>query len=244
MRLGYHALSGAGRECGTNSRDMFDRTQADGRNCYLPRSRSHQRESPLIKSVAIGLLASVLVGCASKGLIEGNAGLPSQNESVLVVGVTPANNHILFFPGAVKNGVFVQNNFKGSPLFGRPSEGFLVGKVAAGQTLGLTTVQVTPFEKSLAFAKQFTPCGEAKTFVLQVPRGKVVYLGSVVYDFQQERLLVRHGNDIAAAQAHLAKNYPTLAPALEYSAFELMATSKECSSGEITIPVYVPNLLK
>jgi len=161
-----------------------------------------------------------------------------------VVGIAPANNHILFFPGMVKNGVFNQNKLKGSPLFGRPSEGFLVGKVAAGQTLGLTMVQVTPFEKSLAFAEQFVPCGEAKTFVLQVPQGKVIYLGTADYDFQQERLQVRYGNDIEAAQAHLAKNYPALAPALEYSAFELMATSNECSSGQITIPVYVPNLLK
>jgi hypothetical protein len=119
----------------------------------------------LIRCVAIALLVSVLMGCAtSKGIIERNSGLPGENESVIVVGIAPANNHILFFPGAVKNGVFAQNNFKGSPLFGRPSEGFLVGKVAAGQTLGLTMVQVTPYEKSLAFAKQFSPCGEAKTF--------------------------------------------------------------------------------
>lgn len=199
----------------------------------------------MIRCVAIALLVSVLMGCAtSKGIIERNSGLPGENESVIVVGIAPANNHILFFPGAVKKRVFAQNNFKGSPLFGRPSEGFLVGKVAAGQTLGLTMVQVTPYEKSLAFAKQFSPCGEAKTFVLQVPRGKVVYLGSAAYDFQQERLLVRHGNDIEAAQAHLAKNYPALAPALEYSAFELMATSKECLSGQMIIPVYVPNLLR
>jgi hypothetical protein len=30
LRLGYQVLSAAGRECGTNSGDMFDRTQADG----------------------------------------------------------------------------------------------------------------------------------------------------------------------------------------------------------------------
>jgi hypothetical protein len=49
------------------------------------------------------LLVSVLTGCASsKGLVERNAGLPTENESIIVIGVAPANSHVLFFPGVVR----------------------------------------------------------------------------------------------------------------------------------------------
>jgi hypothetical protein len=196
----------------------------------------------LIRSVAVVLLVSVLMGCASRGAVDRSVGLPAENESLIVIGIAPSNSNVLFFPGAIKNGVFAQNKFKGSPLFGFPADGYLVGKVPAGQTLGLTTVAVAPYEGTLVFSKLFNPCGEAKTLVLNVPRGKVMYLGHWFYDFQQDRLLVRHGNDIERAREHLANNYPALAPALEYSPAEIMGTSKECTKETIVIPIYIPAL--
>ena len=156
--------------------------------------------------------------------------MPNESEAVVVIGVAPKNSRVLFFPGTLEAGKFTQNRFKGSPLSGAPSDGFLVGKVSADDTLAITTVTVAPRDDTIAFSKIFYVCGAGKTVVFKAPKGKVIYLGTLEYSADQNILRVRYGYDLDSAKAHMANNFPELAPALEVYPFELLQVSQECPS--------------
>jgi hypothetical protein len=156
--------------------------------------------------------------------------MPNESETVIVIGIAPKNNRVLFFPGTLEAGKFTQNRLKTSPVSGAPTDGFLVGKVSAEDTLAITMVTVATKDDTIAFSKIFYVCGAGKTVVFKAPKGKVIYLGHLEYSSEQNTLRVKYGHDLDSAKAHLATNFPELAPALETYPFELLQVGQECPS--------------
>jgi hypothetical protein len=191
------------------------------------------------KLCSLSVLILLLAGCTSMGQLGRNTAPPSQNESIFILGVSPANHRVSFFRGSVDDGRFVQNLFLPSVLYSAAVDGFVVGRAAAGDVIAVTIVRVVSSENSVLLGSNFSPCGEAKTIVFRVPAGKVAYLGSVEFAFSESELKVWHGSELERAQAYVASRFPALSGRVEYVPFELLPVKAACG-GKTYVPVYVP----
>lgn len=198
------------------------------------------RVAALSTSVLIAATA-LLGGCTSMGRLDADTKAPSNRESVFVFGVTPDNHRIYVFPGHVEKGMFFQNQFRPAAVFGAAKNGYVVGKAAAGDVLAITSVRVVR-EATDTLGEDFTPCGAAKTIVFEAPRGGVIYLGNLEYQFAGTELTVRYGQDFQAARNYIDANYPALKGQLLQATFQLLPVATGCSAvgGTIYIPVYLP----
>lgn len=190
----------------------------------------------------VGLVASLLAllnGCTSMGLLDGTTLAPTDNESIFIMGVAPDNYRVSLFPGSIKNGVFHQNIIRPAAVYAAAKDGYVVGKSSAGDVLAVTNVRVVKDSNSVFLGANFHPCGENKTMVFEVPRGKVIYLGDVEYTFAGQKIEVHYGQNMEAAQAYLDKNFPALRGKLEYLPVDLLPSRTPCI-GTIYFPVYIP----
>lgn len=193
-----------------------------------------------MKSLLASLLSlAVLGGCASRGLLDTTVAPPADDESYFVIGVTPTNHRISVFPGEIENGVFHQSRLYSAALYGGAKDGFVVGKSPAGRVLAITNVRLVEDENAVLRGRNFAPCQSAQTFVFTVPKGKVIYIGSVNYAFQSDKLRVRYRNDLAEAASYIDANYPQLKGKVEYQEPQLLPTDKSCNPGTMYIPVYI-----
>ena len=179
---------------------------------------------------------ALLTACTSFGQLDANAPAPSDSESVFVLGVSPDNYRVSIFPGSVSDGSFSSSLIRTAVVYGAAKQGFVVGKASAGDVLAITNVRVVSDSSSILGAN-FKPCGGAKTMVFEVPKGKVVYLGSVEYKFEGKQLLVQYRNDIEGARRHIDQNFPALKGKLETVDFKLLPKSGSCDS-TIYVPIY------
>ncbi|HWU27425.1 MAG TPA: hypothetical protein VN154_13585 [Rhizomicrobium sp.] len=130
-------------------------------------------------------LALLTLGCAGGvggawdlGRARYDADPPSDKESYIVLGVQPEYTQVSLFPGRISDGVFHQDMLSPAEFAGQPQDGFVVTRASAQNVLAITYV-VMFTSKNDTFRPLMVPCGGAKTLVITVPAGKVIYIGSV-----------------------------------------------------------------
>jgi hypothetical protein len=189
------------------------------------------------KILPVACLSIVLSACGTVAKLDPSAALPTEEESIFILGVNPANFEVYIFPGEVRNGKFHKSSWRSAAAYGAPSQGYLVGKVKAGDILAITMVRYTNPDNIWA-GRNFVPCNQVPTMVFKVPQGKVVYLGTVDYQVGRKSITIRYGNDIHAAQQYVAKTYPALQGELGPFSPEFMPMAGECSS-DVYLPLYL-----
>src|SRR5690349_3787835 len=114
-------------------------------------------------------LASValLTGCGSFVQLQPNEAGPAADESVVVIGIKPHSARITFVPGSKEANGFKVGSLASGLINDNPTNGYIVAKGKAGQTLALTRISYGPV---------YEACGNTRTAVFDVPAGKVVYL--------------------------------------------------------------------
>lgn len=191
-------------------------------------------------------LIPLLVSCASLGQLDGNAKAPTENESIFVMGISPDNYRVSLFPGSVEDGQFHQNPVRSAALYASARDGYVVGKATAGDVLGLANVKIVSDSGAL-LGPNYRACGDAKTMVFTVPKGKVIYLGDMGFFYKsanlprESSLSIRYYQDLAAAQTYVDKNFPALKGRLESFEVEWKTHLRTCAAagGAIYIPIYI-----
>jgi hypothetical protein len=193
-----------------------------------------------MKFMALAIVSAVTFsGCKSLGRLDGSVQPPGAHETYFVIGVKPDNYHVMLWRGQVNDGRFGKLLMKGSAVFGGPIEGYVVGKADAGDVLAVTDV-FRYSSPSGIYPTHYTFCGDAQTEAFKMPGGKVVYLGSLEYDYATGGLAAMSYSDLEDAQKFMAKNYPALAGKLETVRGEKVKPPGACVANVMSIPVYIP----
>ncbi|WP_431256888.1 hypothetical protein ACQ86G_19620 [Roseateles chitinivorans] len=190
--------------------------------------------------LAAAMAAVSLSGCSSLGRLDTSSTGPAPSESIIMIGVAPENFTVSLFRGSVSGERFNQGLLPAT-LYGVGQQGFLVGKADAGDTLGLTIVRELNKPSDILGGRLFSPCGDAHAMVYDIPKGKVLYLGSVRYASDGSRLRVSREDDLDAARRHLREKYPKVTGELEVLEPRLMPVTQACGPGiPLVIPIYIP----
>lgn len=188
-------------------------------------TRARLRHRILARVAAVAAFVG-LAGCNTTGAIRQNASGPAADESIIVVGIAPAEFNLGFFPGETRNGVFSVDKWAMATVMGHPENGYLVGRAAAGKTLAITAV-VHRLDSIRQYG--FDACGSMKTHTWQVPAGKVLYLGDFDVIRRGQSVSVKSGFDLDKMKAYLRTHHPALEPRVEIAPSTLMATTRECA---------------
>ncbi|MCM5680505.1 hypothetical protein M8A51_13300 [Schlegelella sp. S2-27] len=180
--------------------------------------------------------AAFLTGCGTTAALDPDASGPAEDESVIVLGVQPANYRVMLFPGTVSAGKFTQDTWSGAAINGVPKDGYIVAKAKAGQVLGLVSVQAT--KDGGHFGTAFNACGGRPALTFEVPKSKVLYLVDVEYVPHAVSLFVHYTHRFAAAEHHLRTRFPRIQGPMQQHAFQALPTTASCG-GTVTIPVYI-----
>ncbi|MCA0393449.1 MAG: hypothetical protein LCH70_04915 [Proteobacteria bacterium] len=186
--------------------------------------------------VAAIALTAVAAGCTSFRAVEASAGMPG-DETIFILGVSPAHYRVKVFPGTVRNGIFRESGLRLAAYYGAPRDGYVVGKAKPGDTLAITLVREVANEDDV-LGRDFVPCAGLKTMVFKVPQSGVFYLGDVTYSPNRHQLEIRYSGDAGAAQSYLASRHPSLGSTLGTIEYELLPVQMACST-EIYIPIYL-----
>jgi hypothetical protein len=186
-------------------------------------------------------LVAALTACTSTSRLEKGDTALSENESVVILGVSPPRYRVMIFPGSIKDhdGNFYKSVFKNAVFVGPPEDGFVVAKVSTGDTLALTDVTAVN-DKNIATGR-FEACGGIRTIVFNAPSrgGKVLYLGDVHYEMADKKLSVKYTSHLDAAKRYIKSNYPALGDRVEQWNYKIHPVGELCSQ-TVRIPIYVP----
>jgi hypothetical protein len=140
----------------------------------------------------------------------------SDQDSYLVVGVTPKNAKVFIWYGEEQGGVFHPNTFGPASFFDFPNDGFVVVKMRPRETAAIANVFLAE-NKGSFWGRQYLACSDSKAIRLNVPVGKVWYLGDVQYSFDVKGHLgaAFDRRNLEAVRAYLRSHYPGLADKLE-----------------------------
>jgi hypothetical protein len=193
-----------------------------------------------MKNIFLLSFVVLLSACASVGRLERTAPMPTADETIFVIGVSPERARITVHPGALVDRVFKQNIFRSDAVYGGPNNGFVVGKAKAGDALAIMNVRMMA-DKDSIMGLSYKPCEGAKTLVFTAPAGKVIYVGSFTYELLQNRLQVTTAYEFEEAQKFIDANYPNLKGKLELQKYgvDLLSTTESCAGQTITIPIYI-----
>jgi hypothetical protein len=192
-----------------------------------------------MKNVLFAGVASVLLaGCTSAFQLKDDAPAPSNDESVVILGVSDEHYQVSIFPGSIDKGVFVTTLIRPATVAGKSRNGYLVGKARANDIIAITLVRYKDNPDAILGFMDFVPCNGSNTMVFRVPHGKVVYLGSVDYRFNGRNLNIRYTNELEQAQRYIDSSFPALRGKVEHIAPEFMPMKASCNS-TVYIPVYV-----
>jgi hypothetical protein len=180
--------------------------------------------------ILLAAMGWALSGCTSLAQLDSTATAPGNDESVIVLGLGSDNYRISFFPGEVKDGHFRQSSLATAAALGGPQQGYFVAKVKAGQTIAITNVRYVKQPGDVVLGMNYTPCDDAPTIVLTVPRGKVIYLGAIMYRFEGKRLGVKFRDNLEGAQEYIGANFPALRGKLEAFTAQHLPTYTRCAS--------------
>lgn len=207
--------------------------------CYHYYDRSHIEKVLLMRNAFLVIFFSTLLfGCESVNRVNENTAEPGPDEAFIILGIEPPRFQIAIFPGTIKDGVFSQNKLSVVAALGMPKDGYLVSKVKAGTNLGITIVKyVEDSTIRNLLTGNFQPCDGAKAMVFNVPKGKVLYLGSVNYGFQDNRITIKYDHDLGKAQRYVSSTFPGIKQQVESSEPNYLPTDIPCEK-TFYIPVY------
>ena len=171
----------------------------------------------------------LISGCTSMRELDTSSTGPSESESIFVLGVAPKNYRISIYPGSISDGHFKSSIVRSATFVDVPKQGFIVGKANGGDIIGITMVRALSAGSS-NFGSDFKPCGDLKTMVFEVPKGKILYLGSVKYKFNGPMLEIQYRNEMEQAQRYMERNYPLLKGKLEPLEYKLLPTLESCAA--------------
>jgi hypothetical protein len=167
------------------------------------------------RAAVVALLC--LTACATefhpqKGLVTSSDAAPTADESYLVLGVSTSQYSVIFFKGRDSNGQFIKADGQITFLRGEATDGYVVGKARAGDVVALTGVY--RYAGGGLQGKPFDFCG-AQVLSLQVPAGKVIYLGELDISSTDHSIDLRHSLDDERARAYVDRAFPKIAGRLE-----------------------------
>ncbi len=181
--------------------------------------------------------ALLLSGCGTMAIVDKSSGAPGADESVLVFRVNPDKYKLLFFPGKVDQGQFRQDPFLGAVINSVATDGYLVARVKAGQTVGLMiAVDTQPDNFFTNSAVNF--CGGTLIPVIEVPRAKVVYVTDILIARAERGLSLTYTSQLESAAAHIQSNYPNLGKDIQALPMQVIPTVS-CNPNLIMLPIPV-----
>lgn len=188
------------------------------------------------KTIFVMVFFILCNGCTSVGRLSKETSINLDKESVFLIGLAPENFRISVFSGNVKDGRFDQTQFKVAAVFAAAEDGFIIGKASVGEKLAITNIRIVNAKSSL-FGVDYEPCKDAKTMTFDIPRGKVLYLGNVEYEFVGNELMAKYSQDLESAKKYIDENYPKLRGQLVPWKYELLPTTATCIF-TINVPTY------
>lgn len=191
----------------------------------------------MYKVISVLMLSMLFSGCTSMGRLSKESAVDLEKDSVFIIGIKPDNFRISVFPGSIKDGRFDQSLLRPAAVFAAAENGFVIGKAPVGDTLAITNIRVVNGKDSL-FGADYQPCRNAKTMTFDIPKGKVLYLGDVYYEFVGNELLAKYGQDIDSANKFIDENYPNLSGKVTPWKYELLPTTATCV---LYITPYIPS---
>lgn len=164
---------------------------------------------------SIAISSALAAGCATHpvGVIDERSSVPSNGEAVVIHGLKQPAFRYVFVKGKIENGMFHQTKNVGV-LIDKPTNGYLVGKIGAGDSIAL--IQVVRTERQNNEPISFgLGCGKPVR-VFTVPGGKVSYLGEAAISIaQNQELRVVYSESFQDAKSYIDSNFPALKDRLE-----------------------------
>lgn len=185
------------------------------------------------KLFLVGALCA-LSGCVTLTNVSPQADLHlAPDEGLVMIGV-PHGTQLIFHSGDVDGNEYISNEWTlPSGIAGSPTDGYLIRKLKAlpeGQVYGLAQVGA---------GRWYLPsCGD-KIPVFNVKPGKVQYLGHFDFIVSGNSMKHRFRPDMAAAQAHMTKNYPKVNQALVGIEASWLTQRRCRTQVPVIIPIYV-----
>lgn len=179
---------------------------------------------PQHKAITIAFFAALLCSCSTN--IPINTAKPGAHESIIIFGVKPSNARIFLNSGEVVDGKFKQDIYLGSfaKIQDVPADGYVSTKLKAGETLALTTIQMSL--GGSRFGPAFSFCKNQKLLSFEVPSGKVAYAMDVEFTQNGDIVTPRFTNNIEAARSHLKEKHPYIANDLVQLELKVLPASR------------------
>ena len=190
----------------------------------------------LVIAAAVGFTA-----CTSIHRLSSTQSFDPNTESVVVFGLQPENHRIQVFAGTIQGDRWHENLLGVATFFGAAEQGYVLTKAPTNTALAMSLISVVKDEKQ-RLGKNYSPCGDSRTAVFEVPRGKVIYLSDFSYQDEGNQLKLEYSPDFERARRYVDANFPALRGRLEQGQFTLMQTAFPCSPkpGTVYVPVFVP----
>lgn len=184
----------------------------------------------------VWLATWVLAACTGGGAVRPNSAVaPSADESIVIIGVGPADFTLIATPGEIRSGLFDMSQWSRPTIFGRPQGGYIVARAKATEPFAITSI--THHDHAFHPAR-FTPCGDTQTHSWAVPAGKVLFLGQFEFERREATLRVTTRFDVDGAKAYMSQHHPGLESRVELAPSTMRATTRLCSSDAIGSTIY------
>ncbi len=181
--------------------------------------------------IASAVLVALCGACTTLGAVDASASLQGDS-AYYVIGIAPAQTRVMIVDGDLVGGRFSRSAASrlmpfSANVMNVPQDGFLLGKVRGGTTLGIDTV----FDESGWPARAFAPCdGGAKTVAFTPAAGTVVYLTSLTLVPSGDGLQPHYRDDFEGARAFLKAHYPNLVAKIARGTYTLAVANHLCGS--------------
>jgi hypothetical protein len=182
-----------------------------------------------IKHLLAALLATLVIGCSSLhtfGTVPTSTPLPTEAETIVIFGLKQDNIRI-----SVHAGEIVKDRFSAdlSPDLDAPStRSYVVGKLESGKSFAVAAIALSRPGGGTPHTG-FRPCGDSKVAVFETTKGKILYIGDLtVSQGAASGISITYSDDLSAAQAFVAKEFPALAGKVEAAPRRPMPASRTC----------------
>jgi hypothetical protein len=171
-------------------------------------------------------VAFVCAGCVDVPLLDSQATV-DPGEGYFVMGVTPHNLKVAIWSGDVENGRFVQiGSLNRPPYANTPLDGYIVGQTHGKEAVAIWYIEFKTEDNSRYTGQAFVPCQDTKTYVIQIPPGKVVYMGDANFGIGDGGAYSSSGYDFEKARDFMKTHYPNLANRLETGHYQRLPTDR------------------
>jgi len=186
------------------------------------------------------LLASLamlaLAACTGGSIVRPNSAVvASADESIVIIGVSPADFNVIATPGEIRSGLFDMKSWSRPTIYGYPQGGYLVARAKAAEPLAI--IGIIQNDHPLR-PTRFTPCGDTQTHSWDVAAGKVLFLGNFEFEREGATIRVTTRFDVDGAKAYLRQHHPGLESRVEAAPSTMRATTRLCSSETIGSNIY------